>query len=654
MTDSHADASSRRRRAALAALAVGVLLAGETALAQDAGSGPRRLSPDGSPPTVGEGAAPPTEANNEPPKRLTPRRLVPDRRDPEPQRSPSPAASDSGFNTAPVASDELRQVDPDSIGLLGSGDGGLGSDLWRGLDRVEAQSLLRKLPPTFGNAALRDLARRLMLSAAPARGNTANQPSGNAETDSPMLALRIESLMSMGATADAERLLEVIPQSRDSARLTGAQLDLLMLDNDLDGACALARREIDRFPTPAIRRVSILCQARDGSAAAASFGLSLLRDEGIEDRYFAAVVRRIGETGSAPVGVADVPPPERVTPLHLAAMREAGTAPPDDIVARATPAVLASLAGSGPGQPGTRLEAGMAATRAGAMSPIALSTVLDRQGFSEAELDNPISRAQELPAPQALALLYRSAKRESLRAARAESILTALDIAASVGAYPTAARLFAPLEAEIAPAPELSWFAPAAARLNLLVNDRSKAADWAALANPTTGDDAATRADRLSLDLLLALAEPSDSADLAAALPASLRRPRPDDRADLLRRWINAQQEAYGNAAGDRVALMLSLLDALGRIDSAVLWRAADLSAQRGKATAPDPVVWYRLPLAVDAGNPGETVLLSLILAGGETPGPIQMRRALASLDAAGFSEEATAAAIEAALDAGL
>lgn len=622
MTNSRARGGARRLTGSAAA-ALLWLIAAAPAVAQTPAAGlqpvaPPEIAPENTPETAPETAP-------DPARRLTPRRLMPRRAAPAP--APAPATpSATGLLPAPVASDPLAVVDPDSLGVLDTPSGGLGIALWQGLDREQARMLLAAMPGQYRNAALRDLARRLLLT-------TAAAPAGEPAPDAPgLLQLRLDKLLAMGAAGDARRLLDAVPQGRLNGPLLALRLDLDMLANDIDGVCTLARREIERFPIPPLRRAVILCQARDGQTAAAAFGLTLLGDEGLADAYFAALVRRIADSTAAPTAIADVPAPGRLTPLHLAALRVAGAAPPADALSRATPAVLASLATAGPGAPADRLAAGMRAARSGALDTAALATLFANHGFREEDLARPISRASELPPAEGLALLYRAAQAQTVRAARAEAVLTALRQAAAGGTLPTVARLLAPLTAAVDPAPELSWFATAAARLALLTGDRDRADAWRA--GITASTDAENPADRPGLTLARGL--------------AAMDGPPLDDAAAA---WAAARRDG---APGPAVADVFALLDALGRSDPETLWRIAPLGEAAAPADGPDIAAWHRLALARDSGHIGETVLLALLLAGGEAPGSLSFARAVAALAAIGLTGEASAAALEAVIGGGL
>ncbi len=626
--------ASRASRAAAAALLW--LLAAPAASAQAPAAGLQPVAPvpleplePAAPPAPAAPAeAAPAPAPQAAPQRLVPRRLIPQRATPAPEPNPEPAPetaapAGNGLLPLPVASDALGAVDPDSLGVLSADAGGFGPDLWDGVDRAQVRALLADMPGRYRNAALRGIAQRLLLTAAPA---PAAGPNG--APDAPgLLQLRLDALMAMGAVDDARRLLDTVPQGRMDAALIALRIDLMLLANTLDDACALTSQELERHPTPPLRRAAILCQARSGQTAASAFGLTLLRDEGLTDPYFAALIGRIGDPAAAPVAVDEAVTPASLTPLHLAAMRTAGAAPPATVLEIAAPAVLASLATSGPGAPADRLAAGMRAAAMGALDSDALASLFATYPLTEDDLARPISRAAELPPAEALALLYRAAESQTVKAARAEAMLTAMRQADGSGDLPVVARLLAPLASDMTPAPELSWFAPAAARLALLNGDLPGADDWIAIADPPEAD---RPADRPGLMLARQLADPTAPPATAAA-----------------RAWAAAKQDASA------VAGLFALLDALGRAEPADLWRAAPLTAQAAPAAMP-VAAWHRVALARDKGHVGETVLLALLLAGGETPPPMAFARGLAALSAIGLADEAAAAALEAALGGGL
>src|SRR4029077_11000418 len=81
--------------------------------------------------------------------------------------------------------------------------------------------------------------------------------------------------------------------------------------------------------------------------------------------------------------------------------------------------------------------------------------------------------------PRARALLYATAKQETIGAARAEALQSLLQAGLKRGEFLVTAQLVAPLLLELEPSPDLNWFAPMAARALYALDRPQEAAVWA-------------------------------------------------------------------------------------------------------------------------------------------------------------------------------
>ncbi len=129
----------------------------------------------------------------------------------------------------------LSAFDPDSVGTLDPGGGGLGHDLWRGSDRRTVERLLPRLPGVLRSAALRDLARRLLLS------NAVSPTSRRGEIPANLLALRVDRLAALGDYAGLNDLLAVVPQRYDDESIARARVESRLLQGDPATACQEVR-----------------------------------------------------------------------------------------------------------------------------------------------------------------------------------------------------------------------------------------------------------------------------------------------------------------------------------------------------------------------------------------------------------------------------
>ena len=101
---------------------------------------------------------------------------------------PSGSLSPIGINV-----EELRQLDPDSLGTLTIEEGGFGTLMWDGSPRRKIERLLPKLPTRSTSRTMRGLMRRLLLSKAKA---PAGEPLVPGQKD--LIGTRLALLSAMG------------------------------------------------------------------------------------------------------------------------------------------------------------------------------------------------------------------------------------------------------------------------------------------------------------------------------------------------------------------------------------------------------------------------------------------------------------------------
>ena len=123
-----------------------------------------------------------------------------------------------------------------------SEDGQIAQNIWAGTSRSEALELIRAIPQRFSSPIYFELARRLLLSDAPAfapektQSKTEDGKPAAAEPD--ILIKRIDKLLEIGALRDAQTLYDaVVTDVPDSFNLAYRNLLMLMLRGQLSAAC---------------------------------------------------------------------------------------------------------------------------------------------------------------------------------------------------------------------------------------------------------------------------------------------------------------------------------------------------------------------------------------------------------------------------------
>ena len=242
-------------------------------------------------------------------------------------------AGGAGGSTSPPAEgrpesgiqvDALTTPDSESVGTLGGADGGFGVAMWQGTRRALVDALLPRLPVNATSPAMRDLMRRLLLSAAAA-------PRGESEKGR-LVALRARLLAEMGEYAGVSDLLEATPERAENERLVRIEADARFLANDNARACALAAGQIVRSPSAYWQKAFVFCQALAAHHDKAALGTALLREMGEEDDVFFMLIEALA-TGAAPT-IESLPRP---TPLHLTMARAAKARLPADVISSNRP-----------------------------------------------------------------------------------------------------------------------------------------------------------------------------------------------------------------------------------------------------------------------------------------------------------------------------
>jgi hypothetical protein len=530
-----------------------------------------------------------------------------------------------------ITIDPLARLTVDATGTLSPATGGLSSDYWDGTPGEIALRLVALLPAAPDSRALRDLARRALLSAGPAPRDLA--PEGV------LLLLRAERLLAMGAIDDLAVLADRLPGDRVSSEMSRPLTEAAFARGEDERACGLYNQLTATATDTFWIKVAAVCDALAGRDAKVDFGARLLSELGDEDELFAALAQAAttGQTGS----------PFRMGgagPVHLALARAAGLKIEPDVAEIDSLAVLVALARDAGNVPfAQRLEAAEKAERAGALAAREVTDLYDDVSVSTGSVDAAIAAAEADPGPLSRAILWRVTEAQTAPADRAQAIAKAMALAEDDETWRQTVRLFAPFLIALDPGQDVDWFAEDAVR-GLMAADAFRAArPWLErlrrLEAGGTGE-ASTVWLRLWAPVRLAGGDPAVSFDDASVARwwAHLRS-------------IDPQQATLRGSAA--LALMAALGDPVGR-DA---WRGLVSTPTVDIRGVPETAFAFAIRSVADSRRLGETVMLC-VAAPGETPlGEIAIP-ALAdmvrALVAVGLEPEARRLATEAALAHGL
>jgi hypothetical protein len=491
----------------------------------------------------------------------------------------------------------LDEVDPSSAGTLTEKDGGLGGQLWAGSDYATIAELMDDLPVAGASPVMNDLARRLLLTGAKPEGDSGNGPN--------LFDIRTRKLDEAGLAPDLAALLATAGAGTGDE---AARVNALLLTGRESEACG-----VEIAGEAAALQLRALCRIVDGDAPAAALSADLARVKGVDDPAFFALVSHLAD--GAPLDAAAL---KGLNPVTLALARHAKAALGMAAIEGASPGVAAALAADEGAALPVRAAAGERAVAAGAMAPGALIDIF---------------RALKKPADdgaQGGALRLQKAIATEGLEPRAQAIVQALDYGAGRGLAVLYAQLLARAAWETPPSQALAAYADPVTRILLLSGRGDRVADWLNVSG--------SLGERLRDELAVRLAIVAPTRDRAAVAISALVR------------LVAASETDEGLTA--RVLVYAGALDALGY----AIPSSAQGLLQSSPLIAGSPagqVETAELAAAARDRRTGETLLRALILLGRGGPAkahPAVVIEAVAALCAAGFTHEASAVALEAAL----
>jgi hypothetical protein len=548
---------------------------------------------------------------------------------------PVPAGSISTSPSHGVEVGTLDEVTPDYGGPLEEGAGGFPIDMWKGTDRALVERLLPQLAVPKGSPAMRDLARRLLLS-------NAEAPAGRSGGVS-LFAVRAERLAALGDSTDAAKLLALQPAHGVDPAAARLHIGSLLLAGDVDGACkAVDETRKAASADPDWQKAQVFCQLQAGQGDQAALGLDVLREENLKDPAFFALADALGGNKSAKLDSLPAP-----SALDLAMLSAAKLPLPKDAAGAADPAVQAAIARDAGVDPATRLAAAEQAAAAGSLPVDELKKAYAAVSYSPGDLGNAVEVASHDPGPGGRALLFQATGAQREDGARARILQAALGRARQQGGYLLAVQVNLAYLLPLTPAPDLAWLAEDAGRALYAAGHYEQAGAWLEVARAEAAKD------------------PQGAAAAAAlavyARIAGMGKPLDWDPATV-QKWRDSQ--ARGGPGADAIARLVAVFEGLGEPIGAS-WSMigqrdpanAGARANGPNAAAPDPALWFNLGDAAHGHRIGETVLLALYALGEGGPAranPILLSRAIDSLRQIGLDAEARAIATEAAVAAGV
>ena len=302
------------------------------------------------------------------------------RQDPSPATRPASPAEDKQEDTEIIAR-TLEAVDPDEYGLIGTDEGALGLDMWKGVDWPFVKVMMARMPGVTTAAAIRNLSSRLLLSGG-------KVPSDKPQSES-FAALRIDRLLALADTESTLQLIKAIPPDQRSDEFTAIEADTLFLHNRNAEGCAAARSVTERSGAAYWRQALSFCFTLDGNYMRAGMIADLLRerDDDVDPAFF-DIIDALG--GLEGVEISSISDP---TGLILAMIRASSLRVPEALGTSGTPSILRWIARTPNADIDLRVYAAERSLVNGLISAGEILRIYGGVPFTPDELTDPITHA---------------------------------------------------------------------------------------------------------------------------------------------------------------------------------------------------------------------------------------------------------------------
>ena len=542
-----------------------------------------------------------------------------------------------------VIIDDLPNNKPAWIGNLSFEDGGLGWTMWQGTDVAFAKILLEELPVNAPSPAMRNLAKRLLISEAyqpnkkEEEGLRAISPNGQPleilEQDGKFLSLRFSKLASLGAKSELYELSKSVAIEEMVGELAKESIYARLLSGETDKVCNEVIEFSKRTNETYWRKALIVCQLILGERDAALLSLELLLAELNSEDNFSELIYALADESSQiefdeksiyfKILIA-VLPGEQLD-KHRLNLEPAGLS----VVAQNT-----NLSWD------IRMLAAEKAVLAGSLSSIYLGDLASQHKFNEDIFARAASESNSMKGFKARTLLLQAAARNTSFIERARFLRLLLDSADKEMIFQVYAAVSMPILLTIKPRPDLIWFASSAARAAIAGGNYELASEWLSVLGKTIDLDYESSGSLLRLLPLIAISGES--------LPSPFNREQATDV------WSGLSDNFTRADKEKRASRLLVLLSAMGLEPKVGAWK--DIISPNNlyvEEKIPSTALRYQLHDAAINNRIAEVVCISLIMLGSEGPsksGLVTLNAVIRALRQINLESDARKIAIEAAI----
>ena len=529
------------------------------------------------------------------------------------------------------------------IGNLGKKDGGLGLEMWKGTDSTFALTILKLLPVNAPSPAMRNLAKRLLLSDAfqpskkEEKGLQAISPSGkpiiSEDQEATFLPLRFAKLASLGAKNELIELGNLVPTEDMLGVLAKEAIYARLLSGETNKVCdeviELAKRTNESY----WRKALIVCQLILGNRDDALLSLELLLAElDSEDKFSKLIYTLADETNQIEFDKNSI-----YFKILIAVLPGKQL---DKHRLNLDPSGLSVVAKNNNLSWKIRMLAAEKAVLAGSLSSIYLGELATQFEFEENIFSRAASESKSMEGFMARALLLKAAALNTSFIERARFLRLLLDSADSDEIFQVYASVIMPILLTIKPRHDLIWFASSATRASIAGGNYILASEWLAVLAKTLDLDYEASGSLLRLLPLIAI----------AGQPL----PKPFSEEQATDVWSGLSDNFSREDKEKRASRLLVLLSAMGIEPRAGAWKNVISSKNIFEMeNIPATALRYQLLDAAKNNRIAEVVSISLIMLGSEGPsksGLVALNAVIRALREIGLEADARAIAIEAAI----
>jgi hypothetical protein len=550
---------------------------------------------------------------------------------------------DNKSNRDEVVIKELPKANLGWIGYLSYKDGGLGLEMWKGTDSTFAKTILELLPVNAPSPAMRNLAKRLLLSDAyqpnkeEKNGLQAISPSGkpiiSKDQDATFLPLRFSKLASLGAKKELIELSNLVPTEDMLGDLAKEAIYARLLSGETEKVCRevieLAKRTNESF----WRKTLIVCQLILGNRDDALLSLELLLAElDSEDKFSKLIYTLADETNQIEFDNNSI-----YFKILIAALPGKQL---NKYRLNLDPSGLSVVAKNIDLSWEIRMLAAEKAVLAGSLPSIYLGELATQFKFEEDIFSRAASESKSMEGFMARSLLLQAAALNTSVIERARFLRLLLDNADSDEIFQVYASVIMPILLTIKPRSDLIWFASSATRAAIAGGNYMLASNWLTVLGKTLDLDYEASGSLLRLLPLIAIA--------GQTLPVPFSKQQATDV------WSGLSDSFSREDKEKRASRLLVLLSAMGIESREGAWKNIISSNNIfEKENIPITALRYQLRDAAKNNRIAEVVSISLIMLGTEGPsksGLVALNAVIRSLREIGLEADAREIAIEAAI----